>query len=242
MFKVLKNQKGAFSPFMFGMLLGVAVFSAAMNHWAKREIVNIQEQNIKRERQKAENIKRAFENALLTENITLGQGYSEDMNIERAQQFLSGSTGQTRSGEQTFLSTAYKSGAFKTNNKRLLITTTDDETVKQDIEALGSDAMANYNSSEGRVVMFDSEEVRKQQIKESKKLLEREAAQIYRSYSSYGFKFPTYDEYKSQINAATNLRDVWGQNFKYDKKSDKVVILSFTTPWGYTYKKRLDMN
>lgn len=242
MLKGLKNQKGAFSPFMFGMLMGVAVFSAAMNHWAKREIVNIEEQNIKSERQKAEQIKKAFETALLTENVATGDGYSEDMNLERAQKYLSGTTGQTKTGEQAFLSSAFKSGAFKTSNKRVLITTSDDETVKQDIATLGSDAMANYNKEDGSVVMFDSEDIRKEQIKKSKEFLEREASQIYRSYASYGYKFPTRDQYESQVNAATNLRDVWGQSFKYDRKSDKVVILSFTSPWGYTYKKRLDMN
>jgi hypothetical protein len=242
MFKVLKTQKGAFSPFMFGMLMGVAVFSAAMNHWAKREIVNIEERNIKAERQKAEQIKQAFETALLTENIATGEKYSEDLNLERAQKFLSGNTGQTKSGEQAFLSSAFKSGAFKTSNKRVMITTSDDESIQQNLESLGSDAMASYNNEDGSVVMFDSEEVRKKQIKKSKENLEREASQIYRAYTSYGYKFPTAEQYKSQVNAATGLRDVWGQSFKYDRKSDKVVILSFTTPWGYTFKKRLDMN
>lgn len=241
MFKGLNNQKGAFSPFMFGMLMGVAVFSAAMNHWAKKEIVDIEKQNIQSERQKAEQIKQAFENALLTENVNSENGYSEKMNLERAQQFLSGSTGQTKSGEQAFLSTAIKSGAFKTSNSRILITTTDDENVKDEIRSLGSDGMADYNNTESSVVMFDSEEVRKKQIRESKTLLEREISQIYRSYTAYGYKFPTPEQYKTQVNAATGLRDVWGQPFKYDRKSDKVVVISFTTPWGYTYKKRLDM-
>lgn len=242
MVKGLKNQRGAFSPFMFGMLMGVAVFSAAMNHWAKREIVNIEEQNIKTERQKAEQIKQAFENALLTENIATDEKYSEDFNLERAQKFLSGSTGQTKSGEQAFLSTAFKSGAFNTSNKRILITTSDDQSLQQEIGSLGSDAMADYNNEDGSVVMFDSEDARKKQIQKSKINLEREASQIYRAYASYNYKFPTHEEYKTQVNAATNLKDVWGQSFKYDRKSDKTVVLSFTTPWGYTYKKRLDMN
>lgn len=241
MLQGLKNQKGAFSPFMFGMLMGVAVFSAAMNHWAKKEIVDIEQQNIKSERQKAEQIKLAFENSMLTENVNTDNGYSNEMNLERAQKFLSGSTGQTKSGEQAFLSTAMKSGAFKTSNSRILITTSDDESVKDEIRTLGSDAMAEYNNTNDSVVMFDSEEVRKKQIQESKTLLEREVSQIYRSYTAYGYKFPTPEQYKSQVNAATGLHDVWGQDFKYERKSDKVVILSFTTPWGYTYKKRLDM-
>ncbi|MAI08367.1 MAG: hypothetical protein CMF61_05345 [Magnetococcales bacterium] len=242
MLKGLRNQKGAFSPFMFGMLMGVAVFSAAMNHWAKKEIVDIEKQNIQSEHQKAEQIKQAFENAILTENINSDNGYSEEMNLARAQKFLSGSTGQTKSGEQAFLSTAIKSGSFKTSNSRVLITTSDDEAIKDEIRTLGSDAMADYNSADSSVVMFDSEEVRKKQIKESKTLLEREASQIYRSYTAYNYKFPTAEQYKTQVNAATGLRDVWGSPFKYDRKSDKVVVLSFTTPWGYTYKKRLDMN
>lgn len=240
MLKGLQNQRGAFSPFMYGMLMGVAVFSAAMNHWAKREIVNIEEQNIQQERQKAEQIKQALENAMLTENVAT-TGFSNDVNLERAQQFLSGSTGKTKSGEQAFLSSAVKSGAFNTTNKRVLITTSDDESIQKEIGTLGSDAMADYNTAKDSVVMFDSEDVRKKQIAESKKLLERETSVIYRSYMTYGYKFPSNEEYKTQVNAATGHKDVWGQPFKYDRKSDKVVVLSFTAPWGYTYKKRLDM-
>ncbi|MFT7144836.1 MAG: hypothetical protein ACI9TY_001824 [Alphaproteobacteria bacterium] len=243
MFNAINNQKGAFSPFMFGMLMGVAVFSASMNHWAKREIVDIDEANRISNREKAIEIKKALENAMLTENIDSENPYSEDFTMQRAQKFLSGSTGKTRSGDDAVLSTVHDSGSFKTSNKKIMIAVTDDQLVRDDVGGLaGAEAMKDYNSTEGSVVMFDSESIRLEQIKESKQRLQREVSQIYVSYTTYGYKFPTTDEYKSQINAATGNKDVWGQSFKYDRKSDKLVILSFTTPWGYTYKTKLDMN
>lgn len=240
--KKQNNQQGAFSPFMFGMLMGVAVFSAAMNHWAKKEIVNINERNTAEDRAKAEQLKKALENSMLTENVEDGS-YSDTFNLERAQKFLSGSTGTTRTGEQAFFSSTYKDGKFNTSNKRVLITASDDESVKAEIGALaGADAMGSYDTAEGSVVMFDSEEIRQEQIKKSKERLEAEASQIYRSYAAFGYKFPTTEQYKTNVNAVTGNRDVWGQEFLYERKSDKLVVISFTTPWGYTFKKTLNMN
>tara|TARA_R110000868_G_scaffold218576_2_gene469326 strand:- start:251767 stop:252498 length:732 start_codon:yes stop_codon:yes gene_type:complete len=237
------NQKGAFSPFMFGMLLGVAVFSGAMNHWAKRELLNIDEANEQSNRNKAVEIKRALENAMLTENVDGDNSYSNDFTLQRAQKFLSGTTGKTRSGDDALLTTANDSGSFKTSNKKILITVTDDMATRDEVGGIaGADAMIEYNKADGSVVMFDSESVRLEQIKESKTRLQSEVSQIYRAYTTYGYKFPSTEQYRTQVNAATGNKDVWGKLFDYDRKNDKLVILSFTTPWGYTYKTKLDMN
>lgn len=243
MFNTINNQKGAFSPFMFGILMGVAVFSASMNHWAKKELIDLDEANKMANHEKGIAIKKALENSIITENVNSENQYSEDYTLQRAQRFLSGSTGKTRSGDDAVISTAHNSGKFKTSNKKILITVSDDQFTREDVgDVAGADAMSDYNQANSEIVLFDSEPIRIEQIQESKRRLQSEVSQIYVAYTTYGYKFPTVDQYKTQINAATNNKDIWGQTFKYDRKSDKLVILSFTTPWGYTYKSKLDMN
>ena len=233
---VLRNNLGAFSPFMFGLLMGMAAFSTAIRYQAEQDLKNIQKQQKLMEKEQAEDVRRAFENAILTENVADGSlGYSKDLDLERARSFLSGSTGQTRTGQRIILKERKAGEVLGADQQRIVITASDDEFVRQRVETLGSsDALADFTEeSPENATLFDSAAVRARQVKQSKEYLHMEEAQLYRYWGGHEYKFPaTQSEYEDNVNAYTHLRDAWGQKFDYERLSDNKARLSFTTPWG----------
>ena len=232
--KVLSNQRGAFSPFMFGMLMGVTVLSSLMQHWAKKELERIEQERQEIASESAEDVKRAIENKILTENIDSGEGYNTFFDINNLKGNLGASTGQTRSGQDIQITTTSSSGRYNDTSQRIVISASDDAFERQ--KAADQSDLSGVEA----VTVIDTTDIRQQQIERSKEHLEMEASQLFRYYISNEYKFPTGSEYKL-FNDKTGLKDVWGQNFKYEKKNNKKAKISFTTPWGYTFAKSLSM-
>ena len=234
----LLNQKGAFSPFMFGLLMGVTLLSGVMQHWAKKELERIEGQQSELAQEKADDMKLAVENMILTENVESGEGYGTFFSADALKAHLTNSTGQTRSGDTLDVSSYNRTGNFGETGQRLVITSSDDAFERQKIREQGMEAGAE-NKEDGLAVI-DTTDIRQKQIVQSKEYLEMEASQLFRSYISGGYEFPETSAYKD-FNRNTGLKDSWGQSFKYERKTPKKAVLSFTTPWGYTFKKSLSM-
>jgi len=238
-FSVIRAQKGAFSPFMFGLLASVAVFSSLMQKWSMDEMKRQEERRIQTQQEQAESVAKAVENAILTETATT---YGNTVTLERARQFMSGTTGIGGDGEDYQFKSAQTDSQFGRNNQRIIINTTDDQFLKDEIGRIeGEEGIKAFAGADGTTVL-DTSDARKRQITKSRESLEMEAAQIYRSYASFGFKFPSTSQYSEIISAATGIKDVWGQDLTYERQGDKKATLSFTTPWGYTVTKKLSMD
>lgn len=234
------NQKGGFSPFIFGVLIGLSAFSVITAEMAKREMEKAALHRIKTQKEQAEDLARGLENALLTETDAT---YDADLTVTRARDGSSGSTGVTRSGSSVLVNVQTGENSLGLDHQRILITTTDDTMLRDDVGFIASkEDQSTYSASNKEpVAMFDSESIRKRQVEASREYLEAEAAQVYGFYAA-NLRFPNEGAEYNSINSMTNYVDVWGNNFTYTFIDSKTATLSFTTPWNYTYTLNLDMN
>jgi len=236
----LKSQKGAFSPFMFGMLMGVSIFSAVVMQWAQQDLLRLQKERLQRQKEQAQSVKTALELAVLTETAAT---YNEDLDLERALEFLPTSD-KTRGGNKIQITKRSTDEGFGLEGERLIITTSDDEMLRQEVDTLGTaESILEYEGVEDNPVsVVDSTSLRLQQIERSKEYMEQEASQIYMFYASNKpHRFPFQNEY-NDINATTGLGDVWGNPFNYTRLSDDEATLEFITPWGHAEKITLTLD
>ena len=243
---ILRNQHGRFSPFMFGMLIGVSVFSASVSHLARKELKETEERNKRAEVERAADIKRALTNAILTENIQdVSNTYSEKLDIDRAKRFITRSVGKTKGGEDYQLTARETTVDNELQNTRILINISDDRDLATEIANItNADEMINFNTSNSEsIATFDTKAVRQRQIDTSIKYLRMEESQLYRYYTANGFKFPGgQGEYEEKVNSITLVKDAWGATFKYNRIDDKNCSIKFTTPWNYTHTIKLKMD
>lgn len=231
---------------MFGMLMGVAMFSSVAKYQAEKRLETAGSYRSAQEQKKAEDVRLALENAILTENIEDNSvRFGDDLNIDRARSFLTRSTGKTKSGQEYTLKQQESRGALGADGQRVLITTSEDEFTREAVDKVGSaGAMTDFEQAEGEsLAVFDSNAVRARQVKQSIEYLRMEESQIYRFWGSNDYKFPdSQQEYEDKVNSMTRLKDAWGQTFTYSRESDTKARLSFETPWGYKKSIKLDMD
>ena len=216
-FKTHATQQGAISPFMFGMLMSITFMSTLMQYQAQKRLEGIQERKHAESKRRAQDIKHAVENAILTENVNdarNGEHRAFDLNNLRA--YLSSSTGQTQAGQDIIVHEIETEGRFDTRNKRIIIQSGDNALVRQQAQQHLSEEYA-LKEMHATTVVIDTDEIRQQQIVKAKEYLEREAAQAFKAYINNGYTFPDNSDYDTQINQITNLKDAWGQPFKYEK-------------------------
>jgi len=221
---------------MYGMLIGVAVFSTAVSHWAKQDMLKMEEQRIKTEKSHAQDIRNALESAILVENVN-DVSYSEVYDLGRAQGFLSRSTGRTRTGADVQLTGQDSTTEFGRQNRRIAITASDDTFLRDEVSALGdADALSSYSAQKDQSLeVFDTSKVRTRQIKQSEQILNMEASQLYRYAMENNYTFPPDQAtYEASINNITNFKDVWGADFTYVPSSANPTsaTIYFVTPWG----------
>lgn len=239
--KKITCTTGGFSPFMFGMLASVAVFSSMMEKWHMEELKREEIRQTESKKSAANQVVLAIENSILTENVKGNNNYNKTISVASTQRFMSGVTGFNGSGSTIQLKTGQLDTQLGRKNERIIVNINDDAHLANRIDRLqGDDAMTDFDEVAG-TRLIDTNGLRQRQIKASRTYLESESSHVYRSYVSFGYKFPTSTEYEETIQAATGLKDAWGQDFEYERLGDKKATLSFTTPWGYTVTKQLNM-
>ena len=238
-------QKGGFSPFMFGVLAALSIFSTMLAQWAKEDLKTLQAEKLKKQQEHSADIKEALEIAILSENTnTFGNNYSQTYDISRAQGFLSSSNNTTRSGAAVQMREVDSSQVQDLQNKRIAITTSDDTFLRSDVGSLGNEtAIAGFDGGiDQALATIDTEALRNQQVTHSRQLLEKEASMLY-TFFTENSRFPANQaEYDSGVNNLTGYKDTWGNDFVYTYASDTEATLGFTTPWGKNFNVRVDMN
>jgi hypothetical protein len=234
--KFFRNQKGGFSPYMFGLLVGISAFSTITAHYARKEMIKSEQRKIEQQKAEAEDLKNALEVALLTETDAT---YDADLSLNRARAHTTLSTAKTRGGSDVTLNIVNSETSLGIQGERVLITTTDDDFTKTAVGLANSAAaQAGFTDDNAPVTMFDSGAARNRQVDISVQNMEMEAAQIYAFYAGE-LRFPGSNEYDA-IQAVTGLKDFWGNDFSYTiVTSPTHVRIEFTTPWSYT--ERIDM-
>lgn len=233
------NQRGAFSPYMFGMLAGLGLFSSLMAHYARQDMVEAEKRKLEQQQQEAEDLARGLENAILTERDAT---YDADLSLSRARQYTTTATGKTYAGDDVTINIQDSDRTYSLDHQRALITTSDDDLLKSSVgAALNADDIGSYNAGTNQpVAVFDSKSARDHQVQLSYEFMESQAALVYQFYAGE-LRFPDNSEY-ADLASTSGLTDYWGNDFTYTRTSDTVCSLSFTTPWGYTQTINLNFN
>lgn len=231
------GEEGIGSPFMFGLLMGLTIFSAFSLSWAQRELALTQQRNAERAKREAEDVARALEFAAMTE--TRGT-YSESFDLDRAKQYTSMSSGKTKGG-QDFIVVQQEDKdrqTFGENVQKVAITATDDTLLRSKVyrtpDAAGINAL-----KEDTIATLDTSGVRERQIRTSVKSMEAFAEQVYAFYAG-NRRFPSANEF-DEMRRNLSFSDAWGGPFAYTYITDDEARLEFTTPWNYTHSLKLTL-
>jgi hypothetical protein len=223
---------------MFGLIIGMSVFSALSLQWAKQELVRQQALNARREQAQAQDIAKGLEFSLLTE--TQGN-YRDNLDLARALPNTALAGGKTRGGEKVLVVSRddRRADTFGATNQRVAVTASDDILKRSELYRAGSAADLGAMAASRTVVMFDTSAIRAKQMKDSRDALEGMGEQLYAFYGAH-LKFPSSSEY-DELSRNFNFRDAWGEPFGYTYISDDAAQLEFTTPWNYTYTEKLTL-
>ncbi len=239
LYRLYKRQRGAVSPFLFGMLAGVAIFSAGVKTQARLETQRIYEEQDKRAQETAETYRRAVENALMSETA----GSFGTITADRVNQYVSKSVGGgTRSGSDITLGAIDRDTTLDT--QRVMITTSDDDFVRARVGTLAgggnADNMATDSLTDRNdVVTVDTSNIRQEQIQASLSNMQKQAEVMYGFWAQNG-RFPGAAEYTS-ISDDTGLTNFWGSPIDCVCLDNNSVTLTSVTPWGQTLTVGLNM-
>ena len=241
----LRRQRGAFSPFMFGLLAGVAIFSATLRAKAELELQRIEKAQAERRAEETTALRRAVENALMTEtSATAGT-----LPVDRIRAAASKQLGKTRGGQDLVM------GKINTNTalsgERIIITNSDDAFVRKGVSALDGNSSSSMATSDltnrEDVITIDTAGIRAKQVDISMQNMRAASELVYAWYANpvNDLKFPDNATYTNNIANNPNApapKDFWGNNFTYTKTNDQFATLSFTPPWGGTaYTLKMDL-
>ncbi len=238
--QLLTSQNGGFSPFMFGLVMGMSIFSALSMQWAKQALAEYEQQQVARAKANAADVAKGMDFAILTEN---SQSYSEDYNLERARQYA-GTDARTR-GQQDYLVTDRedeKRESFGKKSTTVAITGSDDTLLRSQMfrSDTSEQLLTTKTGDKQAVAFYDTATARDRQVRTSNERMEVMAEQLYAFYAAKK-RFPTESEFTT-LRGTFSLRDAWGQDFTYTPTPDgQKGLLSFTTPWNYTQNLKLNL-
>lgn len=224
---------------MFGLIMGMSVFSVLSLQWAKQEMARQNARHAAQEKAQAEDLAHAMEFSLLAET---GGTYREDMDLKRAMQYTSLATGKTRGGERVLVNVqdVNPNGSFGAGTQRVGVTASDDILKRSQVYRAGSaDELNRLAGQSGTVVTFDTSAIRTRQMKTSINGLEGMAEQVFAFYAGH-MRFPSGSEYNELANKFS-FHDAWGKSFDYAFTDNENAALEFTTPWNYTYTQKLNL-
>ncbi len=221
---IFSHQRGGFSPFMFGILAGMALFSASIRGHLQSELQRAEEAKLERTRQETQALARAVESAIMTETSST---YSTDVTLNRIMPYADGTTGRTAGGSAAQINT-FQAGPMG----RVMVGLTDDGYVRNELATAVGDLTQSQLGGRSDVALVDIAALRTRQMELSLKNLDQEAGLLYYFWNRQN-RFPTDQaEYKAQVNAVSGLRDFWGRDFTYTAVDANNGGLTFTTPWG----------
>lgn len=235
-----RGQRGGASPFMYGLVLGVTIFSAMAMQQAKKELAAYQARQAEQSKKQAQEVAKAMDFAILAEDQ---ESYGRDYNLERARAYAN-TSGKTR-GEQDVLVEEKQGegagGSFGGPSDKVAIAATDDMFLREKVRESGNaDELGDKGMSANGVVVYDTSAARDRQVRTSITRLDTLAEQVYAFYAAH-LKFPTQSEF-SDLQKKFVLSDVWGKPFNYTVSSDgQSGELGFTTPWNYTHSVKLNL-
>ncbi len=235
-----RRQRGGVSPFMFGLIIGMSVFSAYSLQTAKRELAELQKRNMDRARAESEDLARGLEFQILTESR---ETYSEDYSLDRARAGAALSTGQTRGQQAAMVAERREDDApFNSPDRRVGFTTTDDTLVRARVgqSQNADDLMRLQDEKNTALAVANTGAVRQRQVLSSNRAMETLAEHVYSFYAS-NMRFPTSAEFDA-FEEKLGIRDVWGQKFSYRRQEEGRATLEFTTPWNYTQNMILSLD
>lgn len=235
---VLASQRGAFSPFMYGLIIGVTIFSAVSMQYAKQELVRLQQEKTQRARANAKDIADALDFSVLSETK---ETYQDEYTLDRARRYAN-TAGKTE-GDENFQLSARESGrqTFGHTAEKIAITASDDSFLRARVNrtATGAELEKMADNAEAPLAVYDTSGARERQILTSNTRMEALAEQLYAYYAA-NLKFPDRSGF-DKLNSALGLKDAWGENFTYDVAADRQSAkLAFTTPWNY--ERTLNLN
>ena len=239
LYRLYKRQRGAVSPFLFGMLAGVAIFSAGVKTQARLETQRIYEEQDKRAQETAETYRRAVENALMSET----SGSFGTITADRVNQYVSKSVGGgTRSGSDITIGAIDRDTTLDT--QRIMITTSDDDFVRARVGTLAGGGNANNMATDSLtdrndVVTVDTSNIRQKQIQASLSNMQKQGEVMYGFWALNG-KFPDATEY-ADLAADTGLTNFWGAPITCLCTNNNEITLNSVTPWGQTLRYNLKM-
>lgn len=226
---------------MFGLLMGMTIFSAMSLKWAQQELAEARLRQAESQKRNAQDIASALEFATLTETA---ETYSDQYDLDRARQYTTRTTGQTRGG-QDYLVVARESDESRVGKSTqvVAITGSDDTLRRSEVyRTLDADKLqdiAGEQQTLDPVVAFDTGAIRTRQVMVSQQKMESMGEQIYAFYAA-NLRMPTRSEYDELAEKLT-IRDAWGTPFHYSQLDEDRARLEFTTPWGYTQPLNLNL-
>lgn len=237
---LISSQRGGFSPFMFGLIMGMSIFSALSAQWAKQALEKYQQQQVDRAKANATDVAKGMDFAILTENT---QTYSDKYDLERARQYA-GTDARTQ-GKQDYMVTEReddKRESFGKKASTVAITGSDDTLLRSQMYRTDSAEQILTTQTGGKqaVAYYDTATARDRQVRTSNERMEVMAEQVYAFYAAKK-RFPTDSEFTS-LRGTFNIRDAWGRDFTYTSTpTGEKGTLSFTTPWNYTQTLKLSL-
>jgi hypothetical protein len=239
--KAVKNQRGNISPFMIGLVMGLAVFSTSMRKQAEYELAKIQQQQADAQARQLEELKAGIENALLMETAAT---FNTALDANRIRSNTSAKL-QTRTGQNVVINTTAMDAG--TGRQRVMISTSDDAFVRADAGTMtDANMLTNAISQRDDVAMIDTSAIRTRQLETSRNNMEMISSIVYNWWANRPpgtQRFPTPAEYNAQIRDVVNARTFWDTHFTYTRPTNHTATLSFTTPapWSETHTINLSM-
>lgn len=236
----LNNQEGGFSPFLFGLIMGMTIFSALSYQWSKQELAAYQAEQAARAKANAQDVADSLNFSILTENQ---QTYSDKYDLDRAKQY-SNSSAKTQGGQDYMIEEREDDNRkqYGKSATTVAITGSDDTLLRSQMHRSGdSEEILRTKAGDNQpVAVYDTSIARDRQVRTSNERMEGLAEQIYAFYAARK-RFPTDSEFTT-LASTFGMHDVWGNNFTYKPDiGGQKGVLSFTTPWDYTQSLNLSL-
>lgn len=255
---ILNCQKGAFSPFMFGMLAAIGAVSVASQYYARQDLMKSEQERMAREQQQADRLAYGVEMAVMMETAAT---YNASVTAagSLAQRVLQASEGLgiTASGSNVVISSFGSTVQGSLTNEQVVIAASDDLFMQQEVSAISSvtDVNAMGMRQNSGVAVADTTAVRRRQLDMCRERREMLASAIYNFFATDAvFRMPTLAEYNTLATQYGLNTDFWGCTFLYYRGDEAgytgpscttdctgVAQVGFRAPWGATYFQTLDL-
>ena len=233
---LITDQRGVFSPFMFGLLMAVGIFSVLAQQWAKRDLERLQAERMERLEATAADAAEALEFAILTETANT---FDQNVDLER---ILPNTTRTGTTGLNDDLQIVTRDGdrAFDLRGQRVAIGALDDPLARAQLNQAGNAAaLTELGDAEG-VVVIDTSAVRRRQIETSRAIMQEMASHVFNFYAG-NLRFPTDEEYDA-LARKFRATDAWGAPLDYTLNNDDEAEIAVVTPWGYRQEMELRLD